>query len=233
MLKQFKKPIIASIASLRVDDYAEIAGYISKSGADLVELDLFLPGPDGRHPISDCENRGRLHYTDYEVREKILREVRRNVSLPIGLKSTCFLDPINTLNFCKFANEMKIDFVTAIGPRELALSIDIKTEQAVLAGDGIGRVSGASIKPLALATVKLLHDNFRGYIIGAGGINTGSDAFEYLLAGASAVQVGTAFATEGAAVFSRIATELSKIMDAKGYKSIEQVVGKLKAPKYA
>jgi len=65
-------------------------------------------------------------------------------------------------------------------------------------------------------------------IFGVGGIKTGIDAFEFLLAGASAVQVATAFEKEGPSCFARINSELEEILQQKGYNSIEEVKGNLK-----
>jgi len=88
----------------------------------------------------------------------------------------------------------------------------------------------AEFKPIALANVRLTHEQLgkRIPIIGAGGVNSGVDVFEFLLAGAAAVQVDTAFIREGVGLFSRLATELCDLMSHKSYQSVEPLVGKLK-----
>ena len=95
---------------------------------------------------------------------------------------------------------------------------------------GFGGLGGTVIKPVALANVRAFWKAFDGRlpIIGVGGIVTGTDAFEHLLAGASAVQVGTALVEEGTTIFGRIAGELRALLMKKGYASVSSVVGRLK-----
>ena len=86
------------------------------------------------------------------------------------------------------------------------------------------------IKPVALANVRAFWNAFEGRIpiMGAGGVASGADAFEHLLAGASAVQIGTALVEEGPKVFDRIAGELQAVLKKKGYPSATTAVGRLK-----
>eukprot|EP00959_Pyramimonas_sp_CCMP1952_P279910 5852224-Pyramimonas_sp.AAC.2 len=95
---------------------------------------------------------------------------------------------------------------------------------------GFGGLGGAYVKPVALANVRqfsqLLRDDID--VVGVGGVTSGTDAFELILCGAKAVQVGTKHWSEGASCFTRIANELQAIMESKGYTSIEDFRGKLK-----
>jgi len=86
------------------------------------------------------------------------------------------------------------------------------------------------IKPVALANIRAFWKAFQGRIpiIGEGGIGSGGDVFEHLLAGASAVQIGTALMEEGLQVFDRIERELASILAKKGYHGVESAVGRLK-----
>ena len=86
------------------------------------------------------------------------------------------------------------------------------------------------IKPVALANIRAFWKAFQGRIpiIGVGGIGSGADVFEHLLAGASAVQIGTALMEEGLQVFDRIERDLSSILAKKGYHGVESAVGRLK-----
>lgn len=83
---------------------------------------------------------------------------------------------------------------------------------------------------MSLATVRLFREYVgdRMIIVGAGGVSSGADAYEYLLAGASAVQIGTAFNREGASLFDRVATQLSGILERKRYSNATDVVGRLR-----
>jgi dihydroorotate dehydrogenase (fumarate) len=86
------------------------------------------------------------------------------------------------------------------------------------------------IKPVALANVRAFWKAFQGRIpiIGVGGVLTGTDAFEHLLAGATAVQVGTALVEEGPGVFTRIAAELQTLLAKKSYPTAAAAIGRLK-----
>jgi dihydroorotate dehydrogenase (fumarate) len=89
---------------------------------------------------------------------------------------------------------------------------------------------GDYIKPIALANVRTFYELLGNKIsiFGVGGIKTGTDAFEFLLAGADAVQVATTFEKEGPGCFERINSELEEILRKKNYNSIKEVKGKLK-----
>ena len=95
-------------------------------------------------------------------------------------------------------------------------------------------IIGGYIKPVALANVRTLYQKLIEYkrtdidIVGVGGVSSGKDAFELILCGAKAVQVGTCHWTEGPICFNRIADELCDIMKTKGYSSIKDFHGKLK-----
>lgn len=100
--------------------------------------------------------------------------------------------------------------------------------------NGFGGLGGQYIKPTALANVRAFYTRLKPeiQIIGTGGIETGQDAFEHLLCGASMLQIGTALHKEGPEIFTRIRRELQEIMDKKGYQSIDEFRGKLKVFKY-
>ncbi|MFK5277584.1 dihydroorotate oxidase, partial [Lactococcus lactis] len=110
--------------------------------------------------------------------------------------------------------------------------IDSEAESVVIKPkDGFGGIGGAYIKPTALANVRAFYTRLKPEIkiIGTGGIETGQDAFEHLLCGATMLQIGTALHKEGPAIFDRIIKELEEIMDKKGYQSIADFHGKLKS----
>ena len=110
------------------------------------------------------------------------------------------------------------------------LLIDPERESVVIKPKGgFGGLGGAIIKPVALANVRAFAKALQGRIpiIGVGGIVSGTDAFEHLLAGASAVQIGTALVEEGLKVFDRIGHELELILAQKGYRGVESLIGSL------
>ncbi|MDP2953596.1 MAG: dihydroorotate oxidase [Chloroflexota bacterium] len=220
-LSTFGKPVIASIAGFSVEEYVEVAEHISATGPDLVEVNLSCPNVAGKPQIA----------YDFEASASILKAVRRVVKQPMGVKIPPYLDLVLHEAMAKVLKENGADFLVAINSIGNALVIDPDREEAVIRPKGgLGGLGGACIKPVALANVRVFHQlmgpDFP--IIGVGGIESGTNIFEHLLAGAGAVQVGTAFVREGIGVFPRLAGELGRFLGAKGYGSAFQVVGRLK-----
>lgn len=220
-LSAFGKPVVASIAGFSLEEYVEVAEHISAAGPDLVEVNLSCPNVAGKPQIA----------YDFEASAFILKAVRRVVRQPMGVKIPPYLDLVLHEAMAKVLKENGADFLVAINSIGNALVIDPDREEAVIRPKGgLGGLGGACIKPVALANVRVFHQlmgpDFP--IIGVGGIETGTDVFEHLLAGAGVVQVGTVFMREGIGVFPRLAGELSSVLEAKGYASAAQVVGRLK-----
>ncbi|HLY77622.1 MAG TPA: dihydroorotate dehydrogenase, partial [Thermoplasmata archaeon] len=103
-------------------------------------------------------------------------------------------------------------------------AIDVRLRRPVLA-NGLGGLSGPAIKPVGLACVWQIFERVKIPIIGVGGIGQADDVIEYVLAGARAVELGTAVAFEGIGVFSRILTELNARLDALHVPRLSDLVG--------
>jgi dihydroorotate dehydrogenase (NAD+) catalytic subunit len=105
-----------------------------------------------------------------------------------------------------------------------ALAIDAETMMPILANN-TGGLSGPAVKPIALRNVYSAYERVEVPIIGCGGISNWQDAVEFLLAGASAVQIGTAISTTGPAVFEKVTHGISKYLKRKGLRSVNEIVG--------
>jgi len=105
-----------------------------------------------------------------------------------------------------------------------ALAIDAETMMPILANK-TGGLSGPAVKPIALRHVYSVYERVKVPIIGCGGISNWQDAVEFLLAGASAVQIGTAISAMGPAVFEKVAHGISKYLKRKGLRSVSEIVG--------
>jgi dihydroorotate dehydrogenase (NAD+) catalytic subunit len=105
-----------------------------------------------------------------------------------------------------------------------AIAIDIDTGQPVLANK-VGGLSGPAIKPVALRCVYDISKAVKIPVLGCGGITDWRDAVEFLLAGASAVQIGTAVAYRGLEVFEEITAGISEYMAKNNYRRVEEIVG--------
>jgi dihydroorotate dehydrogenase (NAD+) catalytic subunit len=105
-----------------------------------------------------------------------------------------------------------------------AMAVDIETAMPIL-GNRVGGLSGPAMKPIALRCVYDAYERVKIPIMGCGGIMDWRDAVEYLLVGASAIQIGTAVSLKGRDVFSKITRGIEKYLKIKGFRSVEDVVG--------
>jgi dihydroorotate dehydrogenase (fumarate) len=220
-LRKFQKPIIASVAGFTESDFVRIATAINTSRPDLIEVNLSCPNIPGEPQIG----------YDMEASERLLRQVRKVVTVPLGVKLPPYFDPAHHEKIAKVLERVGVDFLSVINSVGNGLVVDPERESVVIKPKGgFGGLGGPVIKPVALANVrafwKLL--GHRLAIIGTGGVSTGTDAFEHLLCGASAVQVGTALVEEGVGVFQRLEKELGGVLEAKGYSSPAACRGKLR-----
>ena len=124
-----------------------------------------------------------------------------------------------------------VNYVASINTIGNAFAVDLAAEMPVISSKGgFAGLSGKAVKYTALANVRKMRELLDESIdvVGVGGIESGEDAFEMILCGASAVQVGTCHWTEGPKCFDRICEELKSIMKDKGYSAVEDFKGKLK-----
>lgn len=220
-LRRFGKPIVASIAGFGEEDFVTIATAINASKPDLIEVNLSCPNIPGEPQIG----------YDADVTERLLKRVRKVVTTPMGVKLPPYFDPAHQDKMAQILDRVGVEFLSVINSVGNGLVVDLEKESVVIKPKGgFGGLGGPLIKPMALANVRAFWKLFGGRvpIIGTGGIASGGDAFEHLLCGASAVQVGTAFVEEGTGVFERLESELAVVLGKKGYDSVSACVGKLK-----
>jgi len=220
-LREFGKPVIASVAAFSLQEYVTITAAVSHAGFDLVEVNLSCPNISG-HP--------QVGY-DFAASARVLESVRDVCRCPLGVKLPPYFDPVHQEEMAALLSKHSVDFVTLINSVGNTLVIDPELETPVIhPRGGFGGLGGEYVKPVALANVRAFAALLGGKIpiIGVGGIYNGIDLFEFLLAGASAVQLGTAYYREGPGIFARVAAELDTVLVRKGYSAARQVVGQLK-----
>ena len=204
--------LIASVFGSTPDDYARVAAALEKAGAHAVEMNLSCPHVEGTgSEIAQSE----------EAVRTFVAAVKAKTHIPVFAK----LSP-NVADIASFAETAKrggADAVTAINTVK-AMAIQPEFRLPVLKNT-VGGLSGPAIKPIGVRCVWEIHERVRIPIVGVGGIETGRDAVEYLMAGASAVQVGTALVSRGLTVFADVAREMSEFMDAHGYAKVSDLVG--------
>ena len=190
--------------------FADVADGLTSAGVAAVEVNLSCPNLGGK-----------LFALDAQAAAKVISEVRSATHLPVGAK----LSPnaVDVVAVAAAVAEAGADWVVLTNT-VWGAAIDVKTRRPKLSGV-VGGYSGAALKPIAMRCVWEVAHALPGLpIVGCGGIGSGSDAVEYLLAGASAVAVGTEhFATPR--VGRRIVAEIERFMKAEGVASVGELVG--------
>lgn len=213
-LRALGVPLFASVFAPSVEAFGEVARVIAEAEPDLIEVNI------------SCPNVGSEFGTPFSATEKsaaeVMAVVRKAVKLPISIKLAPNVPEIGRI--AQAVVSEGADALTAINTVP-AMLIDAYAGKPVLK-NATGGLSGAAIKPVALKAVWEIAQLVRIPIIGTGGISSGLDAAEMIMAGATLVGVGSAVALEGPAVFSRIKSELESFMIQEGYPDLASMRGK-------
>lgn len=179
MLRHFTPPIVISISAPTAEGFASLAADVSVPGVAAIEANISCP---------NIEEDGRAFAMRAESTEAVTKRIRAATNLPVWVKLTP-----NTGEVAEIARAAEAAGADAVVVANtiLALSIDLNSFRPRL-GNVMGGLSGPAIKPIILRQVYQCARAIKIPIIGCGGITTGADAVEYMLAGAAAVQVGTA-----------------------------------------
>ena len=158
---------------------------------------------------------------DPEMVSRIVKTIRANTRKPIIIKVG--IGNVDVVNVALAAKDAGADAITAINTIR-AMAIDIETQMPVLS-NRIGGLSGKSIRPVAIRCVYEISKNLAIPVIGCGGIFTWEDAVEFMLAGASSVQLGTVIGHTGLTTFSNIIRGIRKYVERKGLKNAMEIIG--------
>ena len=205
-------PIIVSLVGSIPEDFIFMIKQFENVQVLAYELNLSCP---------HVEKVGLEVGDDPELVTKIVSEVKKASKIPViakvGLGSSDYLETVRA------SCEAGIDAITAINTIR-AMAIDVETTRPILSHK-IGGLSGTPIKPIAVRCVYEMASKFDIPIIGCGGISSWEDAVEFMLAGASAIQIGSAVAEKWVGVFSKINNGISKYMERKNFQKIQDMVG--------
>ncbi|HEY4822826.1 MAG TPA: dihydroorotate dehydrogenase [Candidatus Bathyarchaeia archaeon] len=205
-------PVIASVFGFDAQEFAEAASRGEQGGAIAVELNVSCPhvkevGVEiGQRPGMVAE---------------VTRAVKRNVRVPVIVKLTPNVTSIQEI--AKAAEGAGADAITAINTA-LGMAIDVDAGMPILGGK-VGGLSGPALHSIAVRTVYQVREVVKIPIIGVGGITDWKGAVEMMMAGASAIQVGTAVMYGGVEVFREITTGVSRFLRENGYGSVRELVG--------
>ena len=209
---KWRVPVIVNIVGERIEEYAELANRLDKvAGVSGIEVNISCPNVSA----------GGLEFgADPRSAAKVTAAVRVKTTLPVIVK----LSP-NVTDIAEIACavvEAGADAVSLINTLK-AMMIDTQTRKPVL-GNISGGLSGPAIKPIALHMVYQVARKIKVPIIGIGGIATAYDALEFIMAGASAVQVGTAIYANPCTPLD-IIDGIERFMQKEGLRSISELVG--------
>jgi dihydroorotate dehydrogenase (NAD+) catalytic subunit len=208
-LKQFNTKVIVNVVGRSIEDYCEVAEKLSETEVDMLEINISCP---------NVKKGGIGFGTHSEMAAKVTKEVRKVSKKPIIIKLTPNVTDITEI--AKAVEAEGADAVSLINTL-FGMKIDVHKKKPVL-GNKMGGFSGPAIKPVAVRMVYQVRRAVSIPIIGLGGIMTGEDVAEFIMAGADAVSVGTAsFANPTAPV--QIKNELIDYMERYHFKTLKHI----------
>ena len=207
--------IIVSIAGETVDEYGVLARRLrALSGISAVEVNISCP---------NVENRGQVFACHPDTAVAVIESVRRNIGGELPIIAKLSPDVTDIVEIASAVINAGVDGLALINTL-LGMVIDTNSMRPKLAGK-TGGLSGPAIRPVAVRAIYQVHQAFPNTpIVGMGGVASGRDAFELILAGASAVSVGTAtFGNPNAAM--KIKEELSQLLTKNGFNDFRDAIG--------
>lgn len=212
-LARYDVPIIVNISGNTVEEYGELAALLSVPGVAGLELNISCP---------NVKEGGIAFGTQCHSAAAVVEMAKRNTNLPVIVKlSPNVTDIVAMAQSVEQAGADAISLINTL----LGMAIDIHKWRPVL-GNVVGGLSGPAVKPVAVRMVWQVAQAVNVPIIGMGGIVTGSDAIEFMLAGASAVAVGTGNFVNPCATQS-VAEGIKDYLEKRGLSHVNQLVGKV------
>jgi dihydroorotate dehydrogenase (NAD+) catalytic subunit len=209
--------IVVSLAGKTVDEYRDVAKKLRRAGG-VVALEVNLSCPN-------VEHRGLVFATDPAASAEVVAAVQREADVPVWAKLTS--DVTDVVAVAEAVVEAGADGVTLINTL-LGMSIDADAGRPALFNT-YGGLSGPAIKPIALRNVHQVHTALPDVpIVGCGGARTAVDVAEFVRAGASAVQIGTATFVDPF-VHATVTEDLRRWLAARGIASVDEIRGRLSA----
>jgi dihydroorotate dehydrogenase (NAD+) catalytic subunit len=216
-LRQFSVPVIANIFGYAEDDYLEVVRAL-ENAAGIAAYELNVSCPNTAHG-------GIFFSSDPQLLASLVAKVRALAKRPLIVKLSPNVAAIHP--FAQAAEQAGADAISLVNTF-ISLAIDIETRTPRI-GAGFGGLSGPAIKPIALRMVYEAAQAVKIPVIGLGGIASGQDAAEFLIAGAQAVEVGTANFADPKAP-QRIIRELASLVQGLGVRNVNELVGTLRFP---
>ncbi len=203
--------ILANIAGSTPEECAEVAAKLEQTAVHMIELNISCP---------NVKQGGAAFGTSCTMAEQVTAAVRKVTAKPLVVKLSPNVTSITDI--AKAVEAAGADAVSLINTL-LGMRIDIRTKRPVLRNN-VGGLSGPAIFPIAVRMVWQVANAVKIPVIGMGGVTTGEDAIELMMAGASAVQVGMACFTDPYAPL-RIIREMDDLLDKNHIPAVRDIIG--------
>ncbi len=207
----YKPPLVVSISAPTAEDFAQLAAELTRAGVAAIEANISCP---------NIEEDGKAFAMRASSTEAVVRQLRAATPLPLWVKLTPNTGDLPDV--ARAAEAAGADAVV-VANTILAMAIDLTTFKPCL-GNVMGGLSGPAIKPIVLRQVYQCARTVKIPVIGCGGISTTDDAVEYMLAGATAVQVGTATFVQPAAM-TTIIDGLTRFCERRDISRVADLIG--------
>ncbi|PIS05630.1 MAG: dihydroorotate dehydrogenase [Candidatus Buchananbacteria bacterium CG10_big_fil_rev_8_21_14_0_10_42_9] len=217
-IKEFKKicdaPLIVNVVNGTIKEFGDTVELLSEAKPDLFEINVSCPNVD--------DEWGKPFACDPDLSAQVTKEVKSRTDIPVLIK----LSP-NVANIAIIAKAVEAagaDGISAINTAGPGMAIDITTRSPILANQ-TGGISGPALKPLAVGCVFQIYKAVKIPILGIGGVLTGEDAVEMIMAGARAVSIGTGVYYRGEDIFKKVSKEIEAFMQKHNYEKITDLIG--------
>ena len=205
-------PLIVSIVGSSVSEFPKLISKFDKLNILGYEINLSCP---------HVAKMGMEVGDDPELVIKIIKTIKSKTKKPIIIKVG--IGNTDVLKLATIIQESGADAITAINTIR-AMTINVDTGMPILSNK-IGGLSGIPLKPIGVRCVYEISKKVTIPVIGCGGIFTWEDALEYILAGATAIELGSVIGYEGLKAFNQIKLGITRYLEKKGYKNIKEIVG--------
>ncbi len=213
-LDEIDIPVIASVIGTDVEDFARVVEKLAETKFAAIELPLSCPHTPGYGLLAG-------QGTPESTRD-IVTAVRKATKLPIFVKLSPNIPEIGVL--AKAAEDAGANAITAVNTLGPGMIINIEARKPVLSFK-IGGVSGDALRPIATRCVYDIYESVKIPIIGVGGVSTGRHAIEMIMAGATAIGIGSGIYHRGMDVFKKVCREVESWMSDNGFNNINEIIG--------
>ena len=211
-LDNLSVPVIGSIYGYRIEQFGKVAKKMSSLKPSMIEVDISCPHLDY----------GKPYYADPKLTAEVTKIVKKNSGkIPVSIKLSPNVYDIKEIAHA--AEKAGADAITAVNA-VTGMVININARKPVLANK-TGGVSGPALKPIAVRCVYEIYETVKIPIIGTGGVTYGKDAIEMIMAGATAVGIGTGIYYRGIGIFKKVCNEMEIWMKKNKIKNLNDIKG--------